>query len=150
MTELAPLPVAIPLLGAGLLAAGTPFLSRRASDAIAIAAALAAFVLTALLLAHAGGGTLVHWLGDGRPNDGVALGIDLVVDPIAAGLALLVLAVVISVFVFSWQYFDYVGPLFYALMLVFLAGMVGFSLTGDMFNLFVFLEVMSVAAYALT
>ena len=35
-------------------------------------------------------------------------------------------------------------------MLVFLAGMVGFCLTGDLFNLFVFFELMSVAAYALT
>ena len=35
-------------------------------------------------------------------------------------------------------------------MLVFLAGMVGFCLTGDMFDLFVFFELMGVAAYALT
>jgi multicomponent Na+:H+ antiporter subunit D len=34
-------------------------------------------------------------------------------------------------------------------MLVFLAGMLGFGYTGDVFNLFVFFEVMSVAAYAL-
>lgn len=39
---------------------------------------------------------------------------------------------------------------FHALMLVFLAGMVGFCLTGDLFDLFVWFEVMGVAAYALT
>ncbi|MFD1046665.1 complex I subunit 5 family protein, partial [Kibdelosporangium lantanae] len=36
------------------------------------------------------------------------------------------------------------------LILLFLAGMVGFSLTADLFDLFVFLELMSAAAYALT
>ncbi len=35
-------------------------------------------------------------------------------------------------------------------MLLFLAGMVGFCLTRDLFNLFVWFEVMSVAAFALT
>jgi len=40
--------------------------------------------------------------------------------------------------------------LFAALVLLFLGGMVGFALTGDLFNWFVFFELMSVAAFALT
>ncbi len=52
--------------------------------------------------------------------------------------------------VFSWRYFDDVGALYEALMLVFLGAMAGFCLTGDLFNLFVFFELMGVAAYALT
>src|SRR5689334_7570694 len=35
-------------------------------------------------------------------------------------------------------------------MLIFLAGMTGFCLTGDIFDLFVWFELMGVAAYALT
>ena len=35
-------------------------------------------------------------------------------------------------------------------MLIFLGAMAGFCLTGDLFNMFVFFELMSVAAYALT
>jgi formate hydrogenlyase subunit 3/multisubunit Na+/H+ antiporter MnhD subunit len=35
-------------------------------------------------------------------------------------------------------------------MLTFLAGMVGFCLTGDIFDLFVWFELMGVSAYALT
>ena len=39
--------------------------------------------------------------------------------------------------------------LFDAIALVFIAAMVGFCLTGDLFNLFVFFELMSVCAYVL-
>ena len=58
-------------------------------------------------------------------------------------------ALFVAAFVFCWRYFVVIGPLFHALMLVFLAAMLGFSLTGDLFNLFVFFELLSVAAYAL-
>ena len=40
-------------------------------------------------------------------------------------------------------------PLFYALLLLGLAGMTGIAITGDLFNLFVFLEIASLAAYVL-
>src|SRR5205807_3766620 len=52
--------------------------------------------------------------------------------------------------VYSWRYFDAADGLFHALMLVFLAAMAGFSLTGDLFNLVVFFELMGAVAYALT
>jgi multicomponent Na+:H+ antiporter subunit D len=50
---------------------------------------------------------------------------------------------------FSWRIFEAVRTLHHGLMLVFLAGMVGFCLSGDLFNMFVFYELFSVAAYAL-
>ena len=53
-------------------------------------------------------------------------------------------------FVFSWGYFDKISAHFQVLMLLFLAAMVGFTLTHDLFNLFVWFEVMSVTAFALT
>jgi multicomponent Na+:H+ antiporter subunit D len=57
---------------------------------------------------------------------------------------------VTAALLFAWRFFDAVGPIFHALMLVFLASMCGFALTGDLFNLFVFFELMSVSAYAMT
>ena len=57
---------------------------------------------------------------------------------------------VIAAFAYSLRYFDAVGGLFHALMLLFLMGLAGFSLTGDIFDLVVFFELMSVVAYALT
>ena len=52
--------------------------------------------------------------------------------------------------IFSWRYFERVATYYHALMLIFLAGMVGFCLTGDIFDLFVWFELMGVSAYALT
>ena len=52
--------------------------------------------------------------------------------------------------VFAWRFFEAVGPTFHALILVFLGALIGFALTGDLFNMFVFFELMSVSAYALT
>src|SRR5436190_21156190 len=50
---------------------------------------------------------------------------------------------------FSWHYMEEAPRLYRVLMLVFLGGMCGFALSGDLFNMFVFFEVMGVAAYAL-
>ena len=107
-------------------------------------------VLCGLLAWGAATGPIITWAGAWRPREGVALGVAFVVDPLGAGLACLAATLATASLVFSWRYFKAVGALYHALMLVFLAGMTGFCLTGDLFNLFVFFELMSVAAYALT
>lgn len=55
----------------------------------------------------------------------------------------------IAALIFAYKYFDEAANHFPALILAFLAAMSGFTLTGDMFNLFVFFELMSAAAFAL-
>jgi multicomponent Na+:H+ antiporter subunit D len=149
MGDLAPIAVAVPLLTAAVLVGGAMFFPRRFVDVAAILAALACVVLCALILSDARDGTLVHWFGGWTPRGRVALGISFTIDAIGAGLALFVAALFVAAFLFSWRYFVVVGPLYHALMLVFLAAMLGFSFTGDLFNLFVFFELLSVAAYAL-
>jgi multicomponent Na+:H+ antiporter subunit D len=151
MNGLASLPVAVPLLGAAVLVATAGIYRRRFVDFWSFACAVAVTVLCAVLLARAADGSpLVHWFGGWKPRDGVAIGISFAVDPVGAGLAGFAGFLFVMAFVFSWRYFTVVGPLFHALMLVFLAAAVGFSLTGDLFNLFVFFELLSVTAYALT
>jgi multicomponent Na+:H+ antiporter subunit D len=149
MGELAAVAVAIPLVSAAALVAVAAIVPRRVVDVLACAASIACVVLCALVLDDASDGTLVDWFGGWTPRDGTALGISFAIDQIGAGLALFVSALFLMAFVFSWRYFIVVGPLFHALMLVFLAAMLGFSYTGDLFNLFVFFELLSVAAYAL-
>jgi multicomponent Na+:H+ antiporter subunit D len=149
VADLAPVAVAIPLLCAGLLVALTAIIPRRLIDLLACAAALACVVLCAQVLDDASDGTLVHWFGGWTPRNGVALGVSFTIDRIGAGFALFAAVLFLAAFVFCWRWFVVVGPLFHALMLVFLAAMLGFSYTGDLFNLFVFFELLSVAAYAL-
>src|SRR5258708_38381150 len=50
----------------------------------------------------------------------------------------------------SCRYFERVATYYHVLMLTFLAGMTGFCLAGDVFDLFVWFELMGVSAYALT
>jgi multicomponent Na+:H+ antiporter subunit D len=151
---LPPLPVAIPLLAAAILL-GVPKSTRRLLvDAFALSAAIAVLVLCVMLAMKASGGRIVYWFGGWKPRGvgghRVALGISFAIDPFGAGMAALVASLVCAAFVFSWRFFEEVGDFFHVLMLVFLAAMVGFCLTGDLFNMFVFFELMSVSAYALT
>ncbi|HEX3242872.1 MAG TPA: proton-conducting transporter membrane subunit [Solirubrobacterales bacterium] len=149
-TTIAALPVAVPLIAAAVLA-GTDFLRRRwLTDTIAIATAAGVTVLCAILLARAADGPIVYWLGEWQPRHGVALGISLTIDTLGAGMATLVALLVTATLIFSARYFDAVSNLFHSLLLVFCAAMVGFCLSGDLFNMFVFFELMSGAAYALT
>ncbi|MDX6484376.1 MAG: multicomponent Na+:H+ antiporter subunit, partial [Gaiellaceae bacterium] len=135
---------------APLLAAAGHFLHPRVDDLVAIATAAAVTAVCAVVLVGSQQRLLVHWFGGWTPRNGVALGISFSVDPFGAGLALLAAVLVTASLVFSWRYFDEAGKLYPVLMLVFLAGMCGFAYTGDLFNLFVFFELMGVAAYALT
>ena len=148
---IAPLPIAIPLLAATALAATDMVARRWVADLVAVATAAASAALCAILLARSADGLRVYWMGGWHPRGGrLALGINLAIDPLGAGMALLAALLVLAALVYSIRYFEAVGNLFHALMLVFGAAMIGFCLTGDLFNLFVFFELMSTAAYALT
>lgn len=150
MQHLAALPVIIPLLSAAFLGSLSKFLPRIATDLVAILTALAVTMVSALMLHASSLGTIVYWFGGWRPQHGIAIGIAFAVDPIGAGLATLVAFLSAAALVFAWRYFDSVGTLFQTLMLIFLAAMSGFCLSGDLFTMFVFFELMSVAAFALT
>jgi multicomponent Na+:H+ antiporter subunit D len=146
---LAALPVAIPLLVAAALVGAGPLLRRRVADTVAIVTAAAVTVLGAALLARTLGGTTVVWFGGWTPRSGVALGVAFTIDPIGAGMVTFAGLLMTAALTFSWRYFDTVGILFHALMLVLLAAVAGFCSSGDLFNMFVFFELLSVSAYAL-
>jgi multicomponent Na+:H+ antiporter subunit D len=150
-STLAPLIIAIPLLAAALLAATQAVPQRLVGEAIGLAAAAASTVLCGLVLARViGRGETVYWFGGWRPHHGVALGISFAIDPFGAGLAGFSSLLTIAALVFSWRHFEVVGHAFPALMLVFMAAIMGFCLSGDLFNMFVFFELMTVAGIALT
>ena len=134
MTQLPPLPVALPLLAAAVLTGGAPVFRRWIADGLATATAAAVTAVCLLLLRQSSAAPVVYWFGGWRPHGGVALGIGFVVDPLGSGLAALAGALVTAAFLFSWRYFSEVGTLYHALLLVFLAAMCGFCLSGDLFK----------------
>jgi multicomponent Na+:H+ antiporter subunit D len=150
MTHLSSLPVVIPFLVGPMLVAVGFFAPRWAEDTFGAMTAIAVTALCVLLAVHAWGHPFAYWLGGWRPAHGVTIGISLSIDVLGAGLAAFAALMVSAALVYSLRYFDAIEGLFHGLMLLFMAGMVGFCLTGDLFNLVVFFEVMSASAYALT
>jgi multicomponent Na+:H+ antiporter subunit D len=143
----APLAVIVPMLVACALAAASPFTQRR-QGIVPVAGALVALALTVLVLRD-DAARLVVWFGGWEPRAGVALGVVFAVDTLGAALAVFVAALGVVALVVSSRLARVEHFAFDALMLVFVAGMLGFCLTGDLFNMFVFFELMSVAAYVL-
>ena len=151
MNVLVPLTIALPLLGAAALAAAGHFLPSRVDDLVAAAIAVAVTVFCVVLIFHSSHGTIHYWFGGWQPRNGIAIGISFSVDPLGAGIAALIGALMTAALVQSIDYFDEeVPPHYFVLMLVFMGAMVGFALSSDLFNLFVFFELMSTAAFALT
>lgn len=148
---LPPLTLAVPLLAAAVLAATQSHSNRLLGEAVALSAAVATTLICGLQVAQAvRHGQTVYWFGGWQPRHGVALGISFAIDPFGAGLACFGGLLTIAALVFSWRHFESVGHAFPALMLVFMTAIMGFCLSGDLFNMFVFFELMTVSGIALT
>lgn len=128
---------------AGIWRQALPFWLTLA--AVAASTAMALWGVAAVI----DGGPMRYALGGWAPP----LGIEYVVDHVAAFVASVVASVSLLVVVATRRMAarEMDGRLgsFYALVLLLLAGLTGIVVTGDLFNLFVFLEVASLAAYAL-
>jgi multicomponent Na+:H+ antiporter subunit D len=150
--QLLALAVVVPLLAAAAVSAAGPLLRgrRRVLDAVAIGVAASVAVMLLVIMFRTADGDQVYWFAGFRSAHGIAIGIDFDAGPLSAGLASLAAVLVTASMTFSWRYFEGVATYFHVLMLIFLAGIVGFCLTGDIFDMFVWFELMGVAAYALT
>jgi multicomponent Na+:H+ antiporter subunit D len=150
MTWIPPLLVAIPLLGAVAVAALDHITPAPVQDALVLCLSTTTTALAFVLLWHAESHEVIHWFGGWQTRGGVALGVDFAVGPLAAGMCAVIGLVVTLALVYSLTFLREAARLYDALMLVALAAMCGFAMSGDLFNLFVWLELMGVAAYALT
>jgi multicomponent Na+:H+ antiporter subunit D len=150
MSWIPPLLVAIPLLAAAATAGLDHVTPQPVQDALVIGASAATTALAFVLLWHAEDHEVVHWFGGWQPKHGVALGVDFAVGPLAAGMCVVIGIVVTLSLLYSLTFLREAARLFDALMLAALGAMCGFAMSGDLFNLFVWLELMAVAAYALT
>ncbi len=91
----------------------------------------------------------VYWMGLWSPSR--VVGISLVADGLSRFFLLLVNVIGFLVVIFSTRYMTrYTAPaLFMSLFLLMMAGMNGTVISGDLFNVFVFLEIAAIASYAL-
>ncbi|MHC4572671.1 MAG: complex I subunit 5 family protein [Planctomycetota bacterium] len=81
----------------------------------------------------------------------IPLGINMVLDGLSSLVILAISIVSAAAMVFSARYMEQytAKPKYFSLFLLMVAGMNGVALSGDVFNLFVFLEIASIASYAL-
>ncbi len=146
------LAIVLPLFGAFL----TPIIGvlakrhniKHAVEIFAIAIMVAVCVMVASMASAVWGGqVIVYQLGGWTPP----WGINLVVDGLTIQMALMIAGLSTLVIIYSASYMRRDSGLsyFYTLVLIVIAGMMGIVLTGDLFNFYVFLEIMSVASYAL-
>jgi len=97
------------------------------------------------------GDTLVYYAGGWEPMDGIPVGIAMVLDGLTVMMLLIVNVVGFLVTIYSIKYMTHYTDKgkYYTLFLLMMAGLNGVLLAGDMFNLFVFLEITAIASYAL-
>ena len=138
-------PILIPFVAGTLLLAlrSLPLPLRRALAVISSLVQVA-FGL-ALLMAVSGGDILVYRLGDWPAPWGIVL----VADRLAAWMVLITAVLALFAVIHAGDGQDQRGRHFHVLFQMQLFGLAGAFLTGDLFNLFVFFEVLLAASYGL-
>ncbi len=138
-----PLFTAIPLAAAFFNLLITK-ISKKVSDAIALLVGAALAVMAVMMLFQP---AFVYKVGGWLPPWGILL--------VSDGLSSLLLVVINVIGFLSILYsVNYMTtytakPKYFSLFMLMLAGMNGVVITGDLFNLYVFLEIASIASYAL-
>ena len=149
MQHLVVVPVLLPLMIGALL---IPINQSRHTlkFALGLSSGVLSWLVAVALLVTADG---EHWpSGIGvylAANWAAPFGIALVADRLAAMMLVLTATIALSVLVFSARRWDRVGVSFHSLFQFLLMGLNGAFLTHDLFNLFVFFEVMLAASYGL-
>ena len=149
-SHLLPLLVAVPIAMACLLLALGGRLPRAAIYGLTMTVAIAAAAASGFVAAAARQQTLVNWMGGWSMQRRTTVGIAMVADPMAAGLTCLAALLTACAVLYSYRGLNPGGPRFNALLMLFLAAMDGFVFASDIFNLFVFLELMGAVAFVLT
>ena len=139
-----PLFVAVPLVAAFTV----PLFGQKTKSAATVLANIATTCLLVLAISvMMTGQSGIYKVGQWS----IPIGINLVLDGLS-GLMLLTISIVsFAAMLFSIRYMEQytAKPKFLSLFLLMVAGMNGVVLSGDIFNLFVFLEIASISSYAL-
>jgi len=148
METMLPFIIAIPLGTAFLL----PLLEKSSVGA-KLSEILAVVVSSALLIISVtclGNPDIQYWMGGWSLGSG-ALGINIILDRLSCFMLVVVNSIAFVSTIYSLNYMKrYTSqPIFYCLFFLMVTGMNGVILAGDIFNLYVFLEIAAIASYAL-
>lgn len=138
--------VIIPLLAAFLI----PLVSRHRdiwAALLSLVAVMSLLVLSIYAFFGLSGETLVYRMSAWK----LPIGINLVQDAFSSFMLVMVSLIALTSLIYSFKYIRRLGSdwRYYALFMIMVAGMNGVLVTGDLFNLFVFMEIALMAALAL-
>lgn len=141
--------VVVPLFSA-FLAPLFGMINKKSCWYIAALATLTSFLIaTSLLNAVIQNGRISYWLGGWEPP----WGIEYAIDYLNAFVLAIVSFIAFAVAIYSKKSVESELPEkivpFYTIYMLLITGLLGITATGDIFNLYVFLEIASLAAYAL-
>lgn len=144
MDHLAIVPILLPLI-AGSVMLLLEERQRKLKGIISFATVLTVLGTGVLLFQKSIESSSVYALGGWAAPYGIVL----VVDQLSAMMLVLTGLLGMFTLMFSFARWDRAGPRFHALFMLLLMGLNGAFLTGDIFNLFVFFEVLLAASYGL-
>lgn len=136
---------------AAVIILGTAEWKRRPALAIAACTLTASLGMSAALIPEVlTNGHISYYMSSWAPP----LGIEIKIDFLGLFMMLLVAAVSLITVIYSRRYIPHEInsdkiPTYYSLFLLLAGSMLGISATSDIFNLFVFIEIMAITSYAL-
>jgi len=145
MAHLVMMPILLPFIGGVvlLLLSQSAIATQRRLALLAVLTQMLAAI--ALLVSVSGGDILVYRLGDWPAPWGIVM----VADRLAAWMVLVTSLLALPALVYASAGIDTQGRHFHVLFQMQLFGLAGAFLTGDLFNLFVFFEILLIASYGL-
>jgi len=137
--------IVIPLLAVFLTHLTKYIRLRRGAEIVAVASMLASLILLLSMGSTIISGKAIQYDLGGWP---APIGINLAVDGLSFFFALFVLGIGLLIIVYSLGIYQYARR-YYSLLLIALSGILGIILTRDIFNMYVFFEILAVASYVL-
>lgn len=142
--------IIVPILTAVIVSITFEWRKRLAMPLAASALAASLLMSLALMPRVLQAGYISYEVGSWQPPFGIEIRIDFL------GLFMMVLVAFVSLLtiLYSKNYIHHEldedkTPVYYSLLLLMSGAMLGFLATGDIFNMFVFIEIMSITSYAL-
>jgi proton-translocating NADH-quinone oxidoreductase chain N len=134
------------LLGAAFFIPLISLKTDKLAPLVAIGAIAASLLIVVVSAPPVLAGHIYKWyMASWAPPIGIAIAVD--------GLSLLMTVIItglgLAATVFSYRYISHRKPEYYTVLMLLVAGMFGIAITGDLFNLYVFFEIMSASSYIL-